>query len=240
MKKIMVFIFIFLLSNCAPKVAVHKRGESETMLKNAIGEGGKIKYLYYLPEKYETSNKAWPLILFLHGAGERGKNFKKVKLHGPPKLIENGKKFQFIVVAPQCPPKQWWNNDDLDLLLNYITENYRVDAKRIYLTGLSMGGYGTWALATEYPNRFAAIAPVCGGGDPLKSETLKHIPIWVFHGAKDEIVPIEKSQEMVDALKALGANVKFTIYPEATHDSWTETYNNPALYRWFLKHILSE
>ena len=98
-----------------------------------------------------------------------------------------------------------------------------------------MGGYGTWALALKYPHRFAAIAPICGAGNPVLARTIKHLPIWVFHGAKDKVVPIKHSQDMVDALKEVGGNVKFTIYPEAGHDSWTETYNNPELYEWFLK-----
>jgi predicted peptidase len=99
-----------------------------------------------------------------------------------------------------------------------------------------MGGYGTWSLATEYPERFAAIAPICGGGDPKKAHLLKDMPVWVFHGAKDTVVPPERSEEMVNALKEAGGNVQYTVYPEADHDSWTETYNNPKLYEWFLKH----
>jgi len=119
-------------------------------------------------------------------------------------------------------------------LLKDVSKKYRIDENRIYVTGLSMGGYGTWDLAIKYPNRFAAIAPVCGGGDPTKASVLKDLPIWVFHGAKDEVVTLDKSQVMVDAIEKTGGSVKFTIYPEANHDSWTETYNNPELYEWFL------
>src|SRR5262249_12520812 len=113
---------------------------------------------------------------------------------------------------------------------------YRVDKDRIYVTGLSMGGYGTWALATAYPKRFAAIAPICGGGDPSEDKRLKDIPIWVFHRAQDRGVPLRASQAMVDAIKKAGGNPKFTVYEDADHDSWTETYNNPKLYEWLLKH----
>ena len=109
---------------------------------------------------------------------------------------------------------------------------------RIYLTGLSMGGYGTWSLAIAYPGRFAAIAPVCGGSEPFFAGRIKDIPAWIFHGAKDSVVPVSKSEEMVNALKKHGSNVKFTVYPEAKHDSWTATYNNPELYEWFLKQTL--
>ena len=123
----------------------------------------------------------------------------------------------------------------LDALLNEITENYNIDENRIYVTGLSMGGFGTWALAEKYPHRFAAIAPVCGGGDPAAVPTFSHLPVWVFHGAKDNVVPIDRSEAMVNELKKNGADVQFTVYPEAGHDSWTETYDNPALYEWFLK-----
>jgi predicted peptidase len=138
-------------------------------------------------------------------------------------------------LSPQCPEDQWWAVPDLDILLNDISENYNVDTNRIYVTGLSMGGFGTWNLAIKYPDRFAAIAPVCGGSNPFLAKNLKDTPAWVFHGAKDKVVPLHRSQEMVDALEKAGGNVKFTVYPDATHDSWTETYNNPELYEWFLK-----
>ncbi|MCB0264904.1 MAG: prolyl oligopeptidase family serine peptidase [Calditrichaeota bacterium] len=193
------------------------------------------EYLLYLPQNYETSKDKWPLMLFLHGAGERGDDLEKVKVHGPPKLVANGKEFPFVLVSPQCPEGMWWSTDVLDALLNEITENYNIDENRIYVTGLSMGGFGTWALAEKYPHRFAAIAPVCGGGDPAAVPTFSHLPVWVFHGAKDNVVPIDRSEAMVNELKKNGADVQFTVYPEAGHDSWTETYDNPALYEWFLK-----
>ena len=128
----------------------------------------------------------------------------------------------------------------LNALLDEIVSKYAVDEDRIYLTGLSMGGFGTWSLATAYPERFAALAPICGRGNPEKAHVLKDIPVWVFHGAKDETVPPENSQQMVNALKECGADVQYTIYPDAGHDSWTETYNNPKLYEWFLEHKLKK
>ena len=111
-----------------------------------------------------------------------------------------------------------------------------MDTRRIYLTGLSMGGYGTWATATRYPDRFAAIAPICGGGEVLLANLLKDTPIWAFHGDADTVVPLSKSQEMVEAVNRSGGNAKLTIYPGVNHDSWTQTYNNDALYEWFLSH----
>jgi len=195
-----------------------------------------LNYLLYLPEGYDQNGKkAWPLILFLHGAGERGDNLDLVKKHGPPKIVEQ-KCLPFIIVSPQCPAEKRWSVRDLDLLLEKIIKDHRVEKTRIYLTGLSMGGYGTWEYATEKPERFAAIAPICGGGSPWQAYRLASMPVWVFHGTKDPVVPIEKSEEMVKALKKVNGNVKFTVYPEAGHDSWTETYNNQKLYDWFLKH----
>ncbi|MBW3623085.1 MAG: prolyl oligopeptidase family serine peptidase [Armatimonadetes bacterium] len=194
-------------------------------------------YLLYLPKEYSKDKTArWPLILFLHGAGERGSDVQKVKAHGPPKLVAQGKEFPFIIVSPQVPEGEWWNPETLNALLDEVMKAYRVDPDRVYLTGLSMGGFGTWNLAAESPGRFAAIAPICGGGEPRRARRIRDIPTWVFHGAKDEVVPLQASQEMVDALKKAGGDVKFTVYPEAGHDSWTETYNNPELYEWFLRH----
>lgn len=197
-------------------------------------------YLLYLPTDYNNANKDFPLVLFLHGAGERGTDIEKVKIHGLPKLINQGKDFPFIVVSPQCPEDIFWNVDVLIALLDEIVNNYRVDTNRIYVTGLSMGGHGTWELAMRQPNRFAALAPVCGWADTSKACSIAHIPTWVFHGAKDEVVPVKAAEDMVKALKNCGSDVKLTIYPEANHDSWTETYNNEDLYKWFLEQSLDK
>ncbi len=194
-----------------------------------------MNYLLYLPPNYEDQAD-WPLLVFLHGAGERGDDLTQVQVHGPPKLIEQGKDFPMIVVSPQCESRKWWQAEAVAKLVDNICGKYKVDRQRIYLTGLSMGGYGTWATLAAYPRLFAAAAPVCGGGDPAVVDRFRHVPIWVFHGAKDPVVPLKSSEEMVDALKAAGADVKFTVYPEAEHDSWTETYDNPAFYEWLLEH----
>jgi predicted peptidase len=199
-------------------------------------------YLLFLPEDYGKKRQQWPLIMFLHGAGERGSDLNKVKVHGPPKIVENKKDFPFIVVSPQCPEEDWWT-DKIEVLINLLDDivaRYKVDTERIYLTGLSMGGFGTWSLASEYPERFAAIAPICGGGNRIMALRLEDMPVWVFHGAKDQAVPLEESEEMVEALRSRGGNVKLTVYPDAGHDSWTETYNNQKLYDWFLEHRKSQ
>ena len=218
-------------------------GQSEQVFQREITKKVRLKYLLYLPKGYgEKKDQKWPVMLFLHGAGERGDDLNLVKKHGPPKLIEAGKEFPFIVVSPQCPSSSWWPEqvDALVGLLDDIESKYAVDRDREYVTGLSMGGFGTWALATRYPGRFAALAPICGGGDRFLVGRLKNVPVWVFHGAKDSTVPLQSSTEMVEGLKRAGGDVQLTVYPEAQHDSWTETYNNPKLYEWFLSHHRGE
>lgn len=200
----------------------------------------KLNYLLHLPENYDSQD-SWPLILFLHGRGERGDDLDLVKLHGLPRLIEAGQQFPFIIVSPQCPlPTSWWlhQTEALNALLDDVIARYKVDTKRVYLTGLSMGGAGAWFLAGRYPERFAAVAPICGAGMRWLADPLASLPIWVFHGDADSIVPIARSEEMVDALQQFGGNPRFTVYPGVDHNSWDLTYANPELYTWFLSHSL--
>lgn len=193
-----------------------------------------MDYLLYLPQDYEQ-RESWPLLLFLHGAGERGDDLELVKKHGPPKRIAEGKDFPFVVVSPQCPKERWWEPVELVALLDEIVEGYKIDEERISVTGLSMGGFGTWRMAAYVPDRLAAIAPICGGGETYWTRRFAHLPVWAFHGAKDPAVPPERSKEMVEALRENGGTPKLTIYPEAGHDSWTETYDNPEFYEWLLE-----
>jgi predicted peptidase len=218
-------------------------------LKWNIQRHAVTQYLFYLPKDYQAKGRQrWPLLLFLHGAGERGTNVQHVAIHGPLSLVRQGTNFPFIIVAPQCPAGQLWENEPLLKLLDQVTKKYAVDPNRVYLTGLSMGGYGTWSLVVDHPERFAAAAPICGG-DSLISvllakhyETsrltkLKQVGVWAFHGAKDTTVPLGESERMVAALREAGCkDVKLTVYPEADHNSWTETYNHPELYEWLLSH----
>ncbi len=204
----------------------------------------RLEYLLHLPKDLNRRKKEkWPLILFLHGAGERGSDLDRVRVHGIPRIVEEWSDFPFITVSPQCPVNSWWSDQipALDALLNKVVAEYPVDEDRLYLTGLSMGGFGTWHLAVTYPDRFAALAPICGSGPwhagfPERVRDIKHVPTWVFHGAKDRTVLPRESKVLVKALKACGGNVRFTLYPHAGHDSWTETYQNPELYEWFLSH----
>jgi predicted peptidase len=207
---------------------------------------GQMPYALYLPPDYSKSgDKKWPLMLFLHGAGERGDNVERVAIHGPLHEVRQGKTFPFIIVAPLCPTGQLWENEPLLQLLAVVQTSHAVDSNRIYLTGLSMGGYGTWKLGLAAPDKFAAIAPVCGGANMIdvilgtrdKNLDLKRLPIWEFHGAKDDVVPLSESERIVNSLKTAGhANVKLTVYPDARHDSWRETYADPKFYEWLLQH----
>lgn len=209
-------------------------------VQRQVTRTGSYNYLLFLPKRYAQTQETWPVILFLHGAGERGSHLDDVKRHGVARIVEERSDFPFIAISPQCPKGQYWSVMRLSALLDEAIVAYQIDLNRVYLTGMSMGGYGTWYLAAAQPQRFAAIAPVCGGGNPDAAYKLKNLPVWAFHGARDTVVPASESEEMVAALQACGGNVKFTVYPEASHDSWTQTYNNPELYDWFLQHRRDE
>lgn len=227
-----------LASACSsmPQRAVEQPGMQVVSMNRPLVRDVAGQYQLFLPRDYSPSAERWPLILFLHGGGERGEDIEKVKVHGPLKIAAQRPDFPFIVVAPQVATDMIWSTARLDALLDDVQEKYRVDPDRIYLTGLSMGGYGAWHLAMEFPHRFAALAPISGGATPSGMCALKHLPIWVFHGAKDDIIKLDRSEELVERLKRCTANVKFTVHPDAGHDAWTRTYENPELYDWFLQH----
>ena len=208
-----------------------------------------ISYLLYLPGGYgQDPQQRWPLVLFLHGSGERGDNPNALVEHGLPRLLTTTLDFPAIVLSPQAPEDMvWWGAElnGVSALLDHVQANYAVDSKRIYLTGLSMGGFGAWALALQYPQRFAAVVPVAGGWDserdsvPRNICAIKAVPIWVFHGAQDDIVLPKKAQLMVDALKKCGVDVRFTLYPEADHrESFERAYDDPELYAWMFEQQL--
>ncbi len=204
------------------------------------------RYLLFKPRDYHTDPQSkWPLILFLHGAGERGDDVWKVATHGPPKIAGEQPDFPFIVVSPQCPEGEIWDPTTLGALLDEIERAHRVDRTRVYLTGLSMGGYGTWNLAMRQPERFAAVAPICGGGQLIdvlatsgrNPQALRSLPVRAHHGARDNVVPPAESERMVNALKNAGAtNVSLTIHPDDGHDSWSRVYSDPEFYQWLLGH----
>ena len=194
------------------------------------------RYLLYKPKlkKDNKTNPKLPLLVFLHGRGERGSNLNLVKKHGPAKIVEN-KDLPFIIASPQCPRTDlWWKPKIVAGLVDDVLQKHPVDPDRVYLTGLSQGGFGTWATAAQYPDKFAAAAPICGGGKTAWAKKYGTLPIWNFHGDADDVVPVRLSRVMVDAIKQANGNVKYTEYPNVGHDSWTKTYRNPKLYEWFL------
>ena len=240
----LVLVFIAaVLTGCETKMAQLPSlpGEHALQFQAQITKTLALKYHLFLPDDYGSDpDRLWPLLLFLHGSGERGADLERVKIHGYNKISAPRPGFPFIMVSPLCPGETRWTNhlEALDTLLSQVMANYAVDADRLYLTGLSMGGAGAWQLAIEYPRRFAALAPICGWGESLLASRLKELPVWVFHGALDTVVPVAESERMVTAINNAGGQARLTIYPDATHDSWTATYANDELYEWFLSHRL--
>jgi len=199
------------------------------------------KFWLYFPERYAESKEKLPLIIYLHGSSRRGREVEQVKANGLPPVLDDKDDFDFIVASPQAlakyPWQQCWRPHDLILLLDHLLENYRIDPTRVYLTGLSMGGYGTWACIAEHSDRFAAAVPICGGGDPKWGKQIGDLPVWAFHGEADNIVPVRRSIEMVDAVNAAGGKARLTKYPDVGHDSFTQTYANPEVFQWMLKQV---
>jgi predicted peptidase len=207
-------------------------------------EGKEISYLLYLPANYSATTKV-PLMLFLHGRGESQGPLSVVAKWGPPARVEHGYTYPFVIASPQCPPNESWQQPGqqqlLVALLDHLAKTMPIDTDRIYLTGLSMGGYGSWRLAADHPERFAAIAPVCGAGNLADAEKLKQLPIWVFHGTEDQAVPFQKSKEMVEAITIIGGTkVRFTSLEHIGHNSWEAAYASPELYEWLAKQTASQ
>ena len=225
----------------------------------AISNSEGYDYLLSLPPGSEgDASRRWPLILFLHGVGERGSQLTDITRQGLPKLLANSSDLapaeskighdiadRFIVVSPQCPHYEVWNDEAVLQLVAHVSSDTPVDSSRLYFTGLSMGGFGVWSIGLRHFERFAALVPICGGGrvsdviaaakkDPV---ALRGLGVWAFHGAKDRSVPLEESERMIEALRQAGVpDVRFTVYPDCEHDSWTASYANPELYAWMLQH----
>lgn len=203
----------------------------------------KVKYNYILnlPTDYDKyPDKKWPVIFYLHGRHASGKNLQSVKRYGLPYFISKGKKMDFIVVSPQCPwGKNWASDDWFNPVYDELSGKLRIDDSRVYMTGISMGGFGTWALASRMPDRFAAIAPFCGGADTQWADQLKKVPTWVFHGTADHDIPISRSEVMVKALEKLKAEIRFTRLKGQGHDI-SRQFNNDELYAWLLEHSLKK
>ena len=213
-----------------------------------------VKYRWSAPQTLEAG-KTYPLVLFLHGAGERGDDNAAQLKHGVMPILEGADKLKqpCFLIAPQCPTDRWWApinhetmrlsegekpNQLLDAVLALVddtTKNQPVDAKRFYVTGLSMGGYGTWYLLGSVPGRIAAAVPICGGGDPSLAAKFKDVPIHAFHGEADPVVPVCATKDMISAVEKAGGKPAATYYPGVQHDSWTKAYNDPELIRWMFE-----
>lgn len=197
---------------------------------------GKLRYVIRYPEGF-SEDKVYPVILYLHGAGTRGDDI--TKLHTNPYFLQiaKHKEFPFVTVAPLCTENTWFDLwEHLEQLVLQITKLPFADKDAIYLSGVSMGGYGSWQLAMSMPEPFAAMIPICGGGMYWNAGRLVDIPVWAFHGGKDTDVLPEESVKMVNAVNQFGGNARLTIYPENGHDAWTDTYSNYEVFQWLLQH----
>lgn len=214
--------------------AVPAAGEHEAVFAGVVRKPVRLRYLIWVPRAARRPAKGWPLLFFLHGSGERGDDLSRVKVHGPPKYAAAGTDYPFVLVAPQVPDGLAWDSDALEALRAHLVARLPVDADRVLMTGLSMGGIGTWNYAVDYPDRLAAIAPVSGTGDSDRAARVARLPIWAFHGARDDAVPLAGEREMVEAVRAVGGDVKFTVYPDVGHDAWNAAYADAQLYDWLL------
>lgn len=249
---LLALLFVSLVT---PSVLAQKprAGVSALLDKKTFSEAGgqNLHYRLLKPENPDPSRR-YPLVVFLHGAGERGDDNEKQLVHGVPEFAsaENRAKYPCFLIAPQCPTGDMWANVDwaslshrqakeptvpgrlVLALIETAVKEHAVDAKRIYLTGLSMGGYGSWELAIRRPDLFAAVVPVCGGADETQAERIAKLPIWAFHGARDGVVKPERSRRMIDALRQAGGVPGYTEYPHVGHDSWNPAYRDGEMMRW--------
>lgn len=258
MKRLLTAV-LFALAACAAPVRRPQPPQTGFLDRQAVVDGVTYRYQVYVPASW-TPDRRWPVVLFLHGAGERGDDGLLQTEVGLPSAIRRApERFAAIVVIPQCRKNGWWNQPAMQAqalsALERSMQEWNGDPKRVILTGLSMGGYGTWAIGSRLAGRFAALVPICGGvgkrplptgtavpfpgeGEPdpyaAVARQIGKTPVWVFHGAKDPTVSVEESRKMVEALKAAGGDVRYTEYPEAGHDSWTAAYRDPELATWML------
>ncbi len=230
-KQATIILFLLSIQSCSAQSQLIADEKETVSVEN-------LQYYLYFPKEYEeVENDKFPLLLFLHGGGEAGGTLEDLKTNGPPKLLAEGKEFPFLILAPQNPYKRkWWNTRAVMQLLDTIIGTNRVDVDRIYLTGLSRGGGAAWELAVQYPDKFAALAVVCGMTPvPYAAWINKNMPIWVFHGTEDKSIPISESQNMVNKLEEMDYDVTFTKYDGVGHNAWVQAYNTEELYEWFMR-----
>jgi predicted peptidase len=224
--------FALFVTSAQEPPTILSSGPREVHFQAKSSGAAKLDYLLFLPAGYEKPERKWPVLLYLHGSGECGTNLNLLKRNGPTKYVLTHPDFPLILVSPQT--RGGWDARSLIALLADVVRKYRVETTQIYLTGLSMGGAGAWTLAAAHPEKFAAVVPVSGVGDPSMATKLATVPIWVFHGAQDQIISVEWSRKMVAAIKAAGGTINYTEFPKAKHNIWAKTYNNPELYTWLL------
>ena len=250
-------ILFVLLATVLPAAA--KKPETGFLDRQVTVQGVAYKYQVFVPEDW-TANKKWPVILFLHGAGERGEDGLIQSEVGIGTAVRRDRaRFPAVIVMPQCRKDVWWTDPKMDAAamaaLAQAQKEFHGDSQRTYLTGLSMGGYGSWYLAGKYPGKFAAIAPICGGlfmpeqarkqpAEDTKpyadaAQKVGRIPVWIFHGADDVVVPVTESQRMAQAMKAVGGEVRYSEYPGVNHNSWEKAYAEPEFIAWLLSKTAS-
>lgn len=247
-----LYLVLFLLvATVLPLLAQSSLPYEARYFVNSAGDS--LPYRILFPEGYEEGRQNYPLLLFLHGAGERGQDNKAQLTHGARTIADSTSRYPAIVVFPQCKKEGYWAeiertaegfsyilreypNPNLHLvmgLLDELTATEMIDTNRLYLGGLSMGGFGTFELLARRPQTFAAAFPICGGGLPLVAPLYApHVAMWIFHGAQDQVVPVAESRAVYEALKQAGATVKYTEYPEARHNSWDNAFAEPGLFNW--------
>ena len=219
---ILILTFILLKSEAYP-------GSIKKARKN-------YKYLLYLPQDYKKRDKEIPLVIYLHGASCKGSNLNKLKKYGLPYYVSKGKQYEFIIVSPQCPANKSWLSDDwFEPLYEELNTKYHIDKHRVYVVGMSMGGYGAWHLAMEYPDKIAALVPLCGGCyDSTRICRIKQIPVWAFHGALDKAIPISETEKLVAKLLNCNAPVKYTRVEERGHNI-ANYFGRQEIYDWLLE-----
>lgn len=223
---------LLLMTACAQTPPQSDRQQPLTL--NLPGRAEPLRSWLYLPPDYEGSTQPWPLVIFLHGSGERGTELARVKAHGPPKHVANGRDYPFVLCSPQLEEDRRWQPEELHTLIAALQARLRIDPQRITATGLSLGGAGVWDWAAAYPRDLAGIAPVCGFTDPAGVCRARAVPVRAYHGAADDVVPVAAEQAAVDALRACGGQVSFTIYPGVGHDAWNPAYEEPGLVPWLM------
>jgi predicted peptidase len=250
MKLILIIIALLIAFLSYLAITRQENEDFEAKIYNSSA-GNSIPYRIHMPENMDT-NKKYPLVIFFHGSGERGMDNANQLIHGVRDILTYSIESDdpAIIIVPQSPQnKQWvnvpWDTDSHLMseepsqsmkltiaLMQDIISNQPVDMKRIYVTGLSMGGFGAWDILQRLPHLFAAAIPVCGGGDATQAEKIKDIPIWAFHGDKDAVVKTKRSRDMIAAIKKSGGKPQYTEYKGVAHDSWTQTYSDKNVLRW--------